>query len=85
MLATTLEAAHDLRILTSPWRFALEDILVPVHVWHGDVDAVIPLHQAWYLAETIPGADLTICPGEAHMLLWNQLPEILATATAGQQ
>jgi pimeloyl-ACP methyl ester carboxylesterase len=92
-MATLLEAVRggsagyddDLRILTSPWGFRLEDIRVPVHVWHGDVDAVIPLHQARYLAGTIPGADLTICPGEAHMLLWNHLPEILTTATAGRQ
>ncbi|HEY3194261.1 MAG TPA: alpha/beta fold hydrolase [Candidatus Dormibacteraeota bacterium] len=93
VVATLLEAVRggsegyddDLRVLTSPWGFRLEDIRVPVHVWHGEVDAVIPLHQARYLAETIPGADLTICPGEAHMLLWNHLPEILATATAGRQ
>jgi pimeloyl-ACP methyl ester carboxylesterase/AcrR family transcriptional regulator len=93
VVATLLEAVRggsegyddDLRILTSPWGFRLEDIAVPVHVWHGEVDAVIPLHQARYLAQTIPGADLTICPGEAHMLLWNHLPEILATATAGRR
>jgi len=92
VMATLLEAVrggsegydHDLRILTSPWGFRLEEIRVPVHVWHGEVDAVIPLHQARYLAETIPGADLTICPGEAHMLLWNHLPEILAIAAAGR-
>jgi pimeloyl-ACP methyl ester carboxylesterase len=93
VMATLLEAVRggsegyddDLRILTSPWGFRLEDIRVPVHVWHADVDAVIPLHQARYLAGTIPGADLTICSGEAHMLLWNHLPEILTTATAGRQ
>jgi pimeloyl-ACP methyl ester carboxylesterase len=91
--ATLLEAVRggsegyddDLRILTGPWGFRLEDIRVPVHVWHGEVDAVIPLHQARYLAERISGADLTICPGEGHMLIWNHLPEILATATAGRQ
>ena len=92
VMATLLEAVRggsegyddDLRILTSTWGFPLEDIRVPVHVWHGDMDAVVPLHQARYLAETIPGAELRICPGEAHMLLWNHLPEILATASAGQ-
>lgn len=75
----------DLRILTSPWGFAPENIHVAVHLWHGELDAVIPLHHARYLAEVIPGAKLTICPGEAHMLLWNHLPEILTTATAAAQ
>jgi pimeloyl-ACP methyl ester carboxylesterase len=76
----------DLRILTSPWGFPPEKIRVPVHLWHGDVESVIPLPHARYLAKVIPGATLKICPGEAHMLLWNHLPEILTIAvTAPQQ
>jgi len=74
----------DLRILTSPWGFAPENIRVPVHLWHGEVDSVIPLSHAQYLAAVIPGATLTICPAEAHMLLWNHLPEILSTAVAAR-
>jgi pimeloyl-ACP methyl ester carboxylesterase len=75
----------DLRILTSPWGFPPEKIRVPVHLWHGDVDSVIPLRHAQYLATVIPGATLKICPGEAHMLLWNHLPEILTIAAAPPQ
>jgi len=75
----------DLRILTSPWGFLPEKIRVPVHLWHGDVDSVIPLPHARYLATVIPGATLKICPGEAHMLLWNHLPEILTIAAASPQ
>jgi pimeloyl-ACP methyl ester carboxylesterase len=70
----------DLRILTRPWGFGLERIRIPVHVWHGDLDSVIPLHHARYLASVIPAATLTICPGEAHMLLWNHVPEIVTIA-----
>jgi hypothetical protein len=33
-----------------------------------------------YLASVIPGARLHICPGEAHLLIWNHLPEVLLTA-----
>jgi pimeloyl-ACP methyl ester carboxylesterase/AcrR family transcriptional regulator len=76
---------EDLRILTRPWGFAPENIRLPVHLWHGEIDAVIPLHHARYLASVIPGATLTICPGEAHMLLWNHLPEILTTAAMGSR
>ena len=71
---------QDIRVLANPWGFDLNDISVPVQLWHGDEDAVIPLHHGRYLASVIPGARLRICPGEGHMLLWNHLPEILLAA-----
>jgi pimeloyl-ACP methyl ester carboxylesterase len=73
---------QDIRMLARPWGFDLEDIQVPVQLWHGDEDAVIPLHHGRYLASAMPGATLRLCPGEGHMLMWNHLPEIL-TAAAG--
>jgi len=71
---------QDIRVLARPWGFALEDIQVPVQLWHGDEDRVIPLHHGRYLASVIPGATLRICPGEAHMLMWNHLADILCAA-----
>jgi pimeloyl-ACP methyl ester carboxylesterase len=73
---------QDIRTLATPWGFELGDIKVPVQLWHGDEDAVIPLHHGRYLASAIPRATLRLCPGEGHMLMWNHLPEIL-TAAAG--
>jgi pimeloyl-ACP methyl ester carboxylesterase len=72
--------ARDLELLARPWGFALEDIRVPVDLWHGDADHVIPPRHAQYLASVIPGARLHMCPGEAHLLLWNHLPEVLLAA-----
>jgi pimeloyl-ACP methyl ester carboxylesterase len=71
---------EDIRALARPWGFALEDIRVPVQLWHGDEDTVIPMHHSRYLASVIPGATLRICPGEAHMLMWNHIGEILMAA-----
>lgn len=72
--------AQDLLLLARPWGFALKDIHIPVRMWHGDLDTVIPLSHGQYLASVIPGATLRVCPGEAHMLLWNHLAEILMEA-----
>lgn len=72
--------AHDLRLLARPWGFATEQIRVPVQLWHGDEDTVIPLSSSRYLASAIPNARLRVCLGEGHMLLWNHLPEVLAAA-----
>jgi pimeloyl-ACP methyl ester carboxylesterase len=72
--------ALDLRLLAEPWGFSLRSIQIPVQLWHGDQDTVIPPHHSEYLASQISKATLHICPGEAHMLLWNHLTEILMEA-----
>jgi pimeloyl-ACP methyl ester carboxylesterase len=72
--------AHDIQLLARPWGFALERIRVPVDLWHGDADAVIPPQHSRYLASVIPGARLHMCPGEAHLLIWNHLQEVLMAA-----
>jgi pimeloyl-ACP methyl ester carboxylesterase len=71
---------QDIRVLARPWGFSLEDIPVPVQLWHGDEDRVIPMHHGRYLASVIPGATLRICPGEGHMLMWSHLAEIVSAA-----
>lgn len=72
---------HDLELLSRPWDFDVSSIRVPVDVWHGDADVVIPPQHGAYLAAAIPGARLHVCRGEAHLLMWNHLPEILLTAS----
>jgi pimeloyl-ACP methyl ester carboxylesterase len=71
---------HDIELLARPWGFPVEAIRVPVQLWHGDADTVIPLHHGEYLASVIPGATLRVCPGEGHMVLWSHLQEILLAA-----
>jgi pimeloyl-ACP methyl ester carboxylesterase len=72
--------AQDVRVLARPWGFDFDDIRVPVQLWHGDADTVIPLSHGQYLAEAIPNATLRVCPGEGHMVMWNHLAEILGAA-----
>jgi len=67
----------DVRLITRPWGFRLEDIRVPVHVWHGTDDVDAPLAMGKAVAARIPNSRLTICPGEAHMLLFPHWEEIL--------
>jgi pimeloyl-ACP methyl ester carboxylesterase len=69
----------DVRALAG-WDFELDQIRVPIHLWHGNLDKVIPLSHARHLASVIPKVTLTICPGEGHMLMWNHLPQILRVA-----
>jgi pimeloyl-ACP methyl ester carboxylesterase len=76
---------QDVRVLALPWDISIGDIHVPVHLWHGTQDTVIPPQHAYYLKAHIPGATLRICADEAHMLMWNHLAEVMREATAGMQ
>ena len=73
-------AAQDFALFARPWRFRLEDIAAPVHVWQGDVDANVPVSHGQGLAARIPNATLHLCPGEGHMLFVDHAPEILRAA-----
>ena len=73
----------DIALLARPWPFRPSSIRVPVDIWHGDEDSVIPLRHGIYLSETIPGARLHVCHGEAHMVIFGHLPEMMIAATGG--
>jgi pimeloyl-ACP methyl ester carboxylesterase len=58
----------EVRISFEPWGFALEDVNVPVHAWHGDADESAPLGLIEYVVAALPAAELTVWPGEGHFL-----------------
>ncbi len=68
---------QDLVLFGRDWGFRLEDISVPVDVWHGDVDKNVPFAHGKAMAERIPGASFHECPGEGHLLVVSHLEEIL--------
>jgi pimeloyl-ACP methyl ester carboxylesterase len=69
--------AWDTLLLTRPWGFTLENIRVPVFLWHGSEDDQATPGMARYMSETIPGCKPTSCEGEAHLLLFPHWDEIL--------
>jgi len=66
-------------ILARPWGFDLSEITVPVRVWHGVMDDVVPMAMAEYLVRAIPTAQANIESGEGHHLLYRKWSEILAS------
>jgi pimeloyl-ACP methyl ester carboxylesterase len=71
----------DLALAARPWGFRLEDIRVPVHVWHGELDVSTPPAMGRHLAATIPGAALHFVRGEGHFLAYARWREILSALT----
>jgi pimeloyl-ACP methyl ester carboxylesterase len=72
----------DVRLITRPWGFRLEQIKPPVYLWHGTADNVTSVSMAYYMAGKIPNQELTVCEGEGHMLLIPHWEEILSRLTS---
>ena len=57
--------------------FAPENVTASVHVFQGTADTMVP--EAWgqALALRIPGAALTLYPGEGHFIALTRRREVL--------
>ncbi|MDN4175096.1 alpha/beta hydrolase [Nocardioides sp. SOB77] len=62
----------------APWGFDLADIRVPVAVWQGRQDAMVPYDHGVWLAEHVPTAEAHLFEDEGHLSLVTQLDRILA-------
>lgn len=59
----------DLRIYLADWRFELADISLPVMIWHGLEDTVVPPEHSRRLADALPGVSVQFLEGEGHFSL----------------
>lgn len=57
----------DARAFASPWGFELGSVHTPVHLWHGDTDEFLPVHQSEQLAGGLPNGTLTLRRDTGHM------------------
>jgi pimeloyl-ACP methyl ester carboxylesterase len=74
-------AADDDIAFARPWGFDPGEITVPVSVWHGEADAMVPPQHGRHLAAAIPGATLRTFPGEGHVDMFRHGPEVLTWLT----
>ena len=65
-------------VFAHPWGFHLNEITLPVTIWHGDADTSIPLSMAEYIANAIPNSRLHVIPKEGHFLVFNYWDKILS-------
>lgn len=73
----------DAAIYAAPWGFALEDIQVPVRLWHGKQDRNFAWELSQEIASRLPNCEARFLENEAHYsLAIRRRHEILADLLA---
>lgn len=62
-------AAWELTLIARPWDFRLQDVRMPVSLWQGLVDQILPAAMARRLAGALPACSPRYFPGEGHLSL----------------
>jgi pimeloyl-ACP methyl ester carboxylesterase len=69
----------DAQIYAQPWGFSLEDIRVPVGLWHGKQDRAFSVHLAEEVAKRLPNCNARFIDNAGHYSLpIRHMREILA-------
>jgi pimeloyl-ACP methyl ester carboxylesterase/uncharacterized protein (DUF952 family) len=69
--------AQELALFARSWGFRLEDIRMPVRLYQGEIDNVVPVAMGRYQAEAIPECQATFYPNEGHLLVVDRIEEII--------
>jgi pimeloyl-ACP methyl ester carboxylesterase len=78
-LATGIWGWHDDgRAEVRDWGFDFASIRVPVSIWQGVDDSLVPVAHGRWLADNTPGAQAHIIEGEGHLsIVANHLDDVL--------
>ena len=70
---------------TRDWGFQLSQIRIPVNVWQGSKDRMVPFAHGCWLSEHIPGARAHLIPDQGHLSITinafdNILDDLISTS-----
>jgi pimeloyl-ACP methyl ester carboxylesterase len=60
---------HEMALYAAPWGFELEEIQLPLQLWHGTADDTVPQSHGRWLAQHLPNCDARYIEGEGHFSL----------------
>jgi pimeloyl-ACP methyl ester carboxylesterase len=71
---------QDYLLMARPWRFAIEDVVQPVQIWHGCDDQLSPMVVAEELDKRLPSCALHAVKNAGHLCVSPSWDDILAAA-----
>ena len=74
----------DAWCLSSPWGFGLGDVVLPVHMWYGELDRNVPLRAVERMAAELDVATFELIPGGGHLSWLAHAQSIHETLLAAQ-
>jgi pimeloyl-ACP methyl ester carboxylesterase len=69
---------EDFLVCSRGWGFALGEVEVPVHLWHGLQDRLVPAEHAWQLVSSLPDCRPAFDPDEGHFFFRRRVNEIVS-------
>ncbi|MGH8582848.1 MAG: alpha/beta fold hydrolase [Gammaproteobacteria bacterium] len=75
-------ALHELVVFSEPWRIPFDAIRVPVDLWHGGTDQVVPPLHGEFFARAIPSACWHYLAPEGHFSILRHADRILSPLAA---
>jgi pimeloyl-ACP methyl ester carboxylesterase len=60
-----------------PWGFELKSVRVPVAIWHGAQDRMVPINHGRWMASNVAGAQARMLDEEGHLSLVSHAERIL--------
>jgi len=60
---------HEMALYAAPWGFAPEEIQLPIQLWHGSADDIVPQSHGRWLAQHLPNCTARYIEGEGHFSL----------------
>jgi len=76
---------EDYRVCRRHWGFEPEDVRVPVTLWHGSGDRLVPLSHTLQLAATIPNSTALVDHEGGHFFYSRRLGDIVHTLVPAQR
>lgn len=72
--------AHDVALFSRHWGFLLAEVTVPVIVWQGLADNIVPPSHGHHQAARLPNGELRVRPGEGHFAGFADVAAVLEAA-----
>jgi pimeloyl-ACP methyl ester carboxylesterase len=69
--------AHDYTLEARSWNVPLDQIQVPIQIWHGEDDRLVSPQASRILAETLPRASTHFVPEAGHLMIAAHTSDIL--------